>query len=521
MTYIFYTIMKTIIYIFILFLLYNNTYAQQYPLDNKRDYVWLTGLGSSNRFTFTENSMMIDTLSHGSRAYSNATICDTSGHLLFYTNGLSVRNKYGQALIDSLSNRSSIANELLGSHSSNGTLILPHPTINNRFFIIHTPLQAPPFSFTNNCLLYLTDSLFETQIDMQTGHIPVVYKNKKIETILPEERGIIDGHLEIYGLYACRHANGRDWWVLTKRADTNNVLMFLLNENGLHLKKKQITGNVKIMGIGQGCFSPNGKHYVYVGEGYCEDSTSINIFDFDRCEGQLNNPQYYKKKLILNNEFLGCAISPNSHYLYVTDQQHILQYDLEANDIFASVDTVVTNNAFLDISGQPTIFFSLALAPNGKIYIMSVTTNEFIGVINEPNLRGAVCNVVQQVAFVPAIHSVNFPNYPNFRLGPVDGSVCDSLDIDNVVVTTSNPAQTAEHIRVFPNPTTGEVRFTTTDNTLIKTYTVVDMSGRLVLQGSTFGKDAVSLSGLENGCYLLILENTKGKRTQHKVVLIR
>jgi hypothetical protein len=53
-----------------------------------------------------------------------------------------------------------------------------------------------------------------------------------------------------------------------------------------------------------------------------------------------------------------------------------------------------------------------------------------------------------------------------------------------------------------------------------ETNAVVDMSGRLVLQDNTFGKDAVLLSCLENGCYLLILENTQGQRTQHKVVLI-
>jgi hypothetical protein len=219
---------------------------------------------------------------------------------------------------------------------------------------------------------------------------------------------------------------------------------------------------------------------------------------------------------------LGCAVSPNSRYLYVTDQQHILQYDLAASNIFTSVDTIMTNNAYPDIGGHSTVFFSIALAPNGKIYIMSVTTNQFLGIINAPNERGIACNAVQQAFFVPIIHSASFPNYPNFRLGPVDGSVCDSLGIDNVVVTeTVKPSQKEGQVKVYPNLTTGALTLTHAAGTTLKSYTIADISGKIIVQNAGIPSDNTLHLDLPNGVYFLIVNDVNGVTTRHKVVVIR
>jgi PKD repeat protein len=51
-------------------------------------------------------------------------------------------------------------------------------------------------------------------------------------------------------------------------------------------------------------------------------------------------------------------------------------------------------------------------------------------VINRPNIKGVDCNVQQHFIEFPNPYG-NPPNHPNYRLGPLDGSPCDTLGINN------------------------------------------------------------------------------------------
>ena len=50
--------------------------------------------------------------------------------------------------------------------------------------------------------------------------------------------------------------------------------------------------------------------------------------------------------------------------------------------------------------------------------------------IEEPDFLGIDCNVNQHSIKLPVLHQ-SLPNFPNYRLGPIDGSSCDTLDLDN------------------------------------------------------------------------------------------
>jgi hypothetical protein len=68
--------------------------------------------------------------------------------------------------------------------------------------------------------------------------------------------------------------------------------------------------------------------------------------------------------------------------------------------------------------------------PDGKIYIWAGDTR-YMHVIEFPNRRGEACQVRQRAINLPAeVFAANL-YYPNYRLGPIDGSACDSLGIDN------------------------------------------------------------------------------------------
>ena len=131
-------------------------------------------------------------------------------------------------------------------------------------------------------------------------------------------------------------------------------------------------------------------------------------------------------------------------------------------------------------------------------------------VIDNPNALGNNCNVIQQGVQLLSYNSTSIPNIPNFRLGPIDGSLCDTLGIDNIIVSSENEKPKNAHIRIFPNPTNDilNVEYIDFQN---KKIIVTDILGRtqkiLPLQSETTN---INLSNFSNGIYYLsIYENNR------------
>ena len=78
-----------------------------------------------------------------------------------------------------------------------------------------------------------------------------------------------------------------------------------------------------------------------------------------------------------------------------------------------------------------TTFATAQLAPDGKIYICTAFSTPLLHVIEYPNRKGVACQVHQRAIHLPNYNDYSIPNFPNFRLGPVDGSACDTLGLDN------------------------------------------------------------------------------------------
>ena len=75
-----------------------------------------------------------------------------------------------------------------------------------------------------------------------------------------------------------------------------------------------------------------------------------------------------------------------------------------------------------------TRFNLMQLAPNGKIYItVPSTRSRHLHMIDQPDSLGVACNVIQRGLELPYYHWFNMPSFPNYRLGPLAGSPCDTL----------------------------------------------------------------------------------------------
>ena len=244
---------------------------------------------------------------------------------------------------------------------------------------------------------------------------------------------------------ACRHANGRDWWLLFATHQDNLFYRVLLNANGASLAGTQHIGENPPAGS-EVCFSPDGtKYIIYSWNGECIEGTgpcqyALHIYDFDRCTGMLSNAQEHIFEFI--NFYGFCAVSPSSRYLYISEPVAIRQCDLLADDIFASCEVVADLDYFEDTlltTWQYSPWFNrMQLAPDGKIYISGGACH-YLHTIDNPDAAGVACNVNQHSIELPTINGYTNGYFPNFRLGPLDGSPCDTLGIDNLPVAAFQP----------------------------------------------------------------------------------
>ena len=126
------------------------------------------------------------------------------------------------------------------------------------------------------------------------------------------------------------------------------------------------------------------------------------------------------------------AVSPNARFLYVSSYLYIYQFDLWADDIEASKETVAIYDGYA--APFATRFYMAQLAPDGKIYLSCSNGVDILHVIHKPNEKGLACEVEQHGIQLPTYNASSMPNFPNFRLGPLDGSSCDTLGLNNLPI---------------------------------------------------------------------------------------
>jgi hypothetical protein len=155
---------------------------------------------------FTSGSPVSNTFNRPMNFRAACTsICNDSGNLLFYTNGVYIAN----ALHDTMMNGSNLSPSPFttswapdGLPIFQGVFALPWPDSINKYILFHETLKFDNGNYRPEQLLY---SIVDMSLNFGLGG--VIQKN----TIL------ISDTLEIGMLTACKHAYGRDWWILVKK----------------------------------------------------------------------------------------------------------------------------------------------------------------------------------------------------------------------------------------------------------------------------------------------------------------
>jgi PKD repeat protein len=433
---IFICFMKKIILFFVFFAFMSNIKSQTNH-DAKLNYTWISGYGNEATGTIyhTKFSFQGDTLTIKSEvvenslfmSYTNSSICDTSGNLLFFSNGCGVMDSNyqyisGASHINNGETQNYLCEEVGGGRYTNSLLILQN--INrNVYDIIHSRIN------NNASVGPCSDKLFWSRIQQDSFGIKAVF----VDSVL------LDTFIYPGCYSSCRHANGQDWWVVVPQYSNETIGM---SSNGYYMIR--FSGNKteihsEFIGIpttrfenstGESAFNPQGTKYAR----YCIQS-DLQVFDFDRCEGSFSNPIHVPILDAADTSYAaGVAFSPSGRFLYVSSTQYIYQFDMEAADFAGSKKTVAVYDGFyLDIPVFTTRFYQCELAPDGKIYVSCPGGKNTIHVIENPDSLGLACNVVQHKYILEWPISGGLPHFPNFRLGATADSCIHAPLLDVLV----------------------------------------------------------------------------------------
>ena len=76
-------------------------------------------------------------------------------------------------------------------------------------------------------------------------------------------------------------------------------------------------------------------------------------------------------------------------------------------------------------------------------------------------------------------------------------------------------------IRLYPNPAKTELSLTNTNNLHLKSFTIIDLSGKVVLQQtlSTMPLYTINVATIAKGLYMAVVETQSGNRMTSKIAI--
>ena len=451
-----------------------NLYAQ------KETNNWV--FGDSLLMTFTDTGIYSIPIPSNIRHESSASISDNAGHMLFHTDGKFVWNK----LHNLMPNGCCLNVDQYWTYASSvtqGVVIIPKPDNPDKYYI---------FTRANDTLSY---SIVDMTLDGGLGAVVLQNQNVIFDTLMEK-------------MHAVKHANGRDWWLLVHEripsfspGTTNRFYKLLITPDGVQGPFEQSVGELidYYTSWGEMLFSPDGSKLAITGYNFVE------IFDFDRCSGELNTFAYIDNFDTGLFDAYGLSFSPDGNKIYISSINNNLlyQYCLNCNDSIEETKVLLFENPYGGyFIGQHE------LGPDGKIYFaigyMVMPNNIFtyknmnLCVINEPNLLGAACNIDTSTIWLGGRRAImGLPNMVNYTLGAIPGSECDTLGV-NV-----SAFEHQEIFSVFPNPTTDilHINYSGTEN-VFYTLTITNATGAEVFKLQKFNSNKeINVKSFPAGAY--------------------
>jgi DNA-binding beta-propeller fold protein YncE len=484
--------MKILYAVLLLMIFVGNVFGQ------KEGNIWVGG--SKGEIRFSDSAISSKRKDNQLFWRTSASICDSSGNLLFYTNGFKVFNRIGKIMQngDSLAMGDYISYGYGLNDSPDGALIIPIPNSLHLFYLFYSDLNFIHTSLGN--ILYPTHLMCaKVDMDLDNGLGGIVSGEKDVV--------LLSDTLTQCVMQATKHANGRDWWLICHEYASNRYYKFLVTANGINSPSSQNIGIVYQLVNAQVSspmkFSLDGSLFVH----QSRDSNIVELMDFDRCSGEFNNYRSFKIDSVWAPA-RGVSISPSKQFIYVSSNfDEILQFDITKNNIFRSRKVVGKDDGKEDPFAAN--YYLQQLGPDGKIYISGYDADYALHIINSPDSAGKVCNFVEWG--FPLVDSTTWfgcaPNEPNYDLAAVDG--CDT------VITSVQNENPRISYQVYPNPCDGKFQLNITGVTRKAEIVIHNETGEVIEQATLqpvngFIHGFFNLQNEPAGVYLLKTHTDRG-----------
>jgi hypothetical protein len=303
-----------------------------------------------------------------------ASVADSLGNLLFYSNGNTVWNTTGAVMPN--------GNGILGNGPAAGGLpascaqgvaIIQLPANHKQYYLFTLDASEDIFgSYTG----YLRYSLIDMTLNGGTGDVVAAQKNIVLDEAMSEKMTVTKGA----GCY---------YWLLTHRNNSPTYRAFKIDATGIQPGVSSAGSWTGDIGAGQLKISPDGTKIAT-----CNSiaGSGIEIGSFDNATGIVSNTGLIDATV----SGIGTCFSPDNSKLYICGIGTLAQYDMGTYPNFTSIESskvvLSTGNSYSNLRN----------GPDGKIYIAFYSGNPFIGVINSPNSAGNAANVVTNAMPEPA-----------------------------------------------------------------------------------------------------------------------
>ncbi len=399
----------------------------------KQNYSWIVGYGNSNVVKFENSNFLFqklfDTLFLPSRNFiPGSNICNTNGNIILLSNGVSVidSNKNFVGNLDSIGGREFVKYNSGDCPYTQYSIFLPLQ--NNIYYFVNNSVSDSFWAYYNNTggLDFNFDELLYCKIDMNGNNGLGICTKREVKLIEKDT-------LSNTQMMACRHGNGKDWWLFKQGSIKNIVHKFLFTQDSVFNFGTQSFAEPEFSkwdNGGQSMFSQDGTKYATT----CTGTKKIFVADFNRCSGELSNPLVYDvPPLSAHNTFdstmvdvlsEGLAFSPNGRFLYLNMYYNIQQLDLLDSDtstrwsVVAGLDT--TWDAFNSYS-------SMYLGPDNKLYVGNWGgLSKQMSYFDTPNIKGVGSGFCPRCLRFPKVGVTAPPCMPNYDLGALLDNGCDT-----------------------------------------------------------------------------------------------
>jgi len=302
---------------------------------------------------------------------SSASISDTEGNLLFYTNGIHIWDREHNTMSNGIN--------ILGAkdgfyNSTTQCLIIPVPKDPFLYYVITAQWQGGDLKYT----------LVDTRLNQGLGD--VVFKDSLLYASTTEKMCLI------------KHNSGKSLWLVTHEFGTNHFRSFLIDEEGLNRNYiESAAGLVHVNNRSDGTGGNNAIGYMKASHAGNRIACAINgdmgtlqLFQFDKTTGIISDPITLSNA---PNQFYGVEFSADNSKLYAANTKinALFQYDLSdgnPQDIINS-KILIANN----VRG------ALQLGPDDKIYVAS-EWGSYLDLISYPNLKDSLCGFQKNAVYL-------------------------------------------------------------------------------------------------------------------------